>query len=87
MPSNNWDPILWCSVNELELEPSTKCLLHAARISFLGELVQQTEKNLLRLPEFAESDLKQVKEALAQRCLELGAVLDFWPIPPIKSTG
>ncbi len=63
------------SVDELALSVrSTQCL-KAENIHRLGDLVQRTEADLLRTPNFGRKSLQEIKAALAERGLALATTL------------
>ena len=55
------------------------------RICYVGELVQKTESDLLRVKHFGRKSLKYVKEYLAQLGLQLGMkeIGEYW-VPPAE---
>jgi DNA-directed RNA polymerase alpha subunit len=48
-------------------------------IRYIGELVQKSEDELLRTPNFGRKSLNEIKEVLAEIGLGLGQVLPDWP--------
>ncbi len=58
------------------------CLANA-RVRYVGELVQFSEKDVLRSQNFGKKSLKVLKQLLAERNLTLGIKLDGW-VPPNK---
>ena len=69
------------SVNELGLTVKTTNVLKAAKILRIGDLVQRTEAELLKLPSLDERALIEIKSKLADRELSLGMRLENWPSP------
>lgn len=66
-------------VAELELSVrSGNCLL-TDNIVYIGDLVQKTENDLLRTPNFGRKSLNEIKEVLANMGLELGMKIEGWP--------
>jgi hypothetical protein len=63
------------SVDELELSVRTANALQHAGITTIGQLVQRTESEMLKLKSFGRSSLKEVKEILAEMGLQLGMKL------------
>ena len=55
--------------------------------SYIGELVQKTEAEMLKTKNFGRKSLKEIKEILAEMGLSLGMKLDDWPGdgPPKKA--
>jgi DNA-directed RNA polymerase alpha subunit len=58
-------------IDDLGLPLRARNCLANERIEFVGELMQQTEADLMRLPNFGRKSLDAVKEALAQCGLRL----------------
>jgi hypothetical protein len=56
--------------------------LKSEDIYYLGDLVQKTEAELLKVPNLGKKSLKEIKEALGEHGLELGMYLEKWPPPP-----
>jgi Bacterial RNA polymerase, alpha chain C terminal domain len=66
-------------IDELELSVrSTNCLKNDG-INYVGELVQKSEADMLRTPNFGRKSLNEIKELLAQSGLHLGMDLSRWP--------
>ena len=72
---------LFRSVDELELSVRSANCLQNANISYIGELVQRTEAEMLKTKNFGRKSLKEIKEILAEMGLSLGMKLDSW-VPP-----
>ena len=60
------------SISELELSVRSANCLKVARIRTIGELVQKTEVEMLKYPNFGKKSLAEVKEILAEMGLSLG---------------
>lgn len=76
-------PFLLRPVDDLDLTPRPSNCLKAKSIVLIGDLVQYTEDDLLRIPNFGLNSLRQVKRVLAELCgLSLGMKLENWP--PVK---
>jgi DNA-directed RNA polymerase subunit alpha len=45
----------------------------------VGDLVQQTENDLLKIKNFGRKSLKEVKEVVEDLGFELGTEVDNWP--------
>lgn len=60
------------SVNELELSVRAVKCLNSAGIETIGELVQKTEKDLLRIRSFGRTGLREIKRKLADIGLSIG---------------
>lgn len=72
------------TVEELELSVRASNCLHNANITYIGELVQRTEQEMLRTKNFGRKSLKEIKEILAEMGLSLGMKLDNWPPKELK---
>jgi DNA-directed RNA polymerase subunit alpha len=59
-------------VGELELSVRSANCLRNENITCVGELVQKTEAELLRCPNFGRVSLNEIKEVLAEMGLRLG---------------
>jgi len=66
-------------VDDLELSVRSANCLKNDGIVFVGELVQKSEAELLRTPNFGRKSLVEIKELLAQSRLHLGMDLSAWP--------
>jgi DNA-directed RNA polymerase subunit alpha len=76
---------LFKSVEEFELSVRSANCLQNANISYIGELVQKTEADLLKTKNFGRKSLKEIKDKLSELGLALGmpvanwnAMLDRW---------
>ena len=72
------DPVLLRPVEHLELTVRSANCLKAANIRFLGDLVQYSESELMRIPNLGRKSLNEIKTVLAERTLSLGVKLDNW---------
>jgi len=66
-------------VDELELSVRSANCLKNDNIVYIGDLVQKTEAEMLRTPNFGRKSLNEIKEVLAQMELRLGMDLPGWP--------
>ncbi|BBI91530.1 RNA polymerase, alpha subunit [Serratia symbiotica str. Tucson] len=74
-----FDPILLCPVDDLELTVRSANCLKAEAIHYIGDLVQRTEVELLKTPNLGKKSLTEIKDVLASRGLSLGMRLENWP--------
>jgi hypothetical protein len=73
------NPILLTRLNDVQLSIRTSNGLRNDNIIYLGELVQKTEEELLRTPNFGRKSLNEIKEELSSKGLQLGTRLENWP--------
>lgn len=66
-------------VDELELSVRSANCLKNDNIVYIGDLVQKTEAEMLRTPNFGRKSLNEIKEVLEQMDLRLGMELPAWP--------
>lgn len=66
-------------VEELELSVRSANCLKNDNVVYIGDLVQKTEAEMLRTPNFGRKSLNEIKEVLAQMGLSLGADIAEWP--------
>jgi DNA-directed RNA polymerase subunit alpha len=70
---------LYRTVDELELSVRSANCLKNANITYIGELVQKSEAEMLKTKNFGRKSLNEIKEILADMDLELGLKLRNWP--------
>jgi len=75
-----FEPVFLTSVDELELSMRSANCLKNDDIVYIGDLVQKTEGEMMRLPTFGRKSLWEIKEVLAQNGLHLGMEVPGWPI-------
>jgi hypothetical protein len=66
-------------IDKLELSIRTANCLKNDNIVYIGDLVQKTEAEMLRTPNFGRRSLNEIKEVLALRGLHLGSAVPGWP--------
>ncbi len=66
-------------VDELELSVRSANCLKNDNIIYIGDLVQKSEAEMLRTPNFGRKSLNEIKEVLAQMGLTLGMEVPGWP--------
>ena len=66
-------------VDELELSVRSANCLKNDNIVYIGDLVQKTEPEMLRTPNFGRKSLNEIKEVLKIMSLELGMDVEGWP--------
>jgi len=66
-------------VEELELSVRSANCLKNDEIIYIGDLVQKSESEMLRTPNFGRKSLNEIKEILTTMNLELGMKIEGWP--------
>ncbi len=66
-------------VDELELSVRSANCLKNDNIIYIGDLVQKSEGEMLRTPNFGRKSLNEIKEVLTQMGLTLGMQIPNWP--------
>ncbi len=66
-------------VDELELSVRSANCLKNDNIVYIGDLIQKSEGEMLRTPNFGRKSLNEIKEVLAQMGLHLGMEVPNWP--------
>ncbi len=66
-------------VDELELSVRSANCLKNDNIIYIGDLVQKTEAEMLRTPNFGRKSLNEIKEVLSAMNLALGMEVEGWP--------
>ena len=78
-PELEFNPALLKKVDELELSVRSANCLKNDNIVYIGDLIQKTEAEMLRTPNFGRKSLNEIKEVLAQMGLHLGMDAPSWP--------
>ena len=78
-PESSFNRNLLRKVDELELSVRSANCLKNDNIIYIGDLVQRTEPEMLRTPNFGRKSLNEIKEVLTQMGLSLGMELLDWP--------
>jgi DNA-directed RNA polymerase subunit alpha len=66
-------------VDELELSVRSANCLKNDNIVYIGDLVQKSEQEMLRTPNFGRKSLNEIKEVLSSMGLALGMTVTGWP--------
>ena len=74
-----FDPRLLKKVDELELSVLSANCLKNDNIVYIGDLIQKTEAEMLRTPNFGRKSLNEIKEVLSGMGLHLGMDVVDWP--------
>ena len=78
-PELEFNAALLKKVDELELSVRSANCLKNDNIVYIGDLIQKTEAEMLRTPNFGRKSLNEIKEVLAQMGLHLGMEVQNWP--------
>ncbi|QIV96597.1 DNA-directed RNA polymerase subunit alpha [Allofrancisella inopinata] len=73
---SNIDPILLKPIDDLELTVRSSNCLRAENIKYLGDLVQYSESQLMKIPNLGKKSLNEIKQILIDNNLSLGVVID-----------
>jgi len=74
-----FNPLLLKKVDELELSVRSANCLKNDNIVYIGDLIQKTEAEMLRTPNFGRKSLNEIKEVLSGMGLHLGMDVEDWP--------
>ena len=72
---------LYRTVEDLELSVRSANCLKNANITYIGELVQRTEAEMLKTKNFGRKSLNEIKQLLEEMELSLGMKIDEWEVP------
>jgi DNA-directed RNA polymerase subunit alpha len=78
-PDIPFNAALLKKVDELELSVRSANCLKNDNIVYIGDLIQKTEAEMLRTPNFGRKSLNEIKEVLASMGLHLGMEVPNWP--------
>src|SRR3569623_3785185 len=79
IPELAFNPAFLKKVDELELSVRSANCLKNDNIVYIGDLVQKTEAEMLRTPNFGRKSLNEIKAVLAEMGLHLGMEVPGWP--------
>ncbi|MBM3617153.1 MAG: DNA-directed RNA polymerase subunit alpha [Alphaproteobacteria bacterium] len=74
-----FSPYLLKKVEELELSVRSANCLKNDNIVYIGDLVQKTESEMLKTPNFGRKSLNEIKEVLGNMNLRFGMDVAGWP--------
>jgi DNA-directed RNA polymerase subunit alpha len=74
-----FSPYLLKKVDELELSVRSANCLKNDNIVYIGDLVQKTESEMLKTPNFGRKSLNEIKDVLANMGLKFGMDVSEWP--------
>lgn len=73
------NPILLSSIDDLEITTKTANILKRENTFYIGDLIQRTGIELLKIPSINEDILFEINQMLARKGLFLGMQLENWP--------
>ena len=79
IPDLAFNPAFLKKVDELELSVRSANCLKNDNIVYIGDLVQKSEAEMLRTPNFGRKSLNEIKEVLSSMGLRLGMDIPGWP--------
>ncbi len=79
-------PILMRPIEDLKLTVRSTHCMRGYSIRYIGELVQLTDIELLRIPNLGKKSLQEIKDSLATQGLSLGTKLENWLPPVLEET-
>lgn len=69
---------LFKKIDSLELTVRSANCLKSENIFYIGDLIQKTEIELLKMPNFGKKSLTEIKNILLKKGLNLGSKIDNW---------
>jgi len=84
IPESRFNPAFLKKVDELELSVRSANCLKNDNIVYIGDLVQKSEAEMLRTPNFGPQVAERDQEVLAQMGLHLGMEVPGWPPENIR---
>lgn len=75
----SFDKCLLYKIEDLELSVRSQNCLKCEDIVYVGDLVQKTEVEMLKTPNFGKKSLNEIKQVLANMGLGLGMEVVNWP--------
>lgn len=79
-----FSPHLLKKVDELELSVRSANCLKNDNVVYIGDLVQKTESEMLKTPNFGRKSLNEIKEVLGNMGLKFGMDVAEWPPEDIE---
>lgn len=73
------DPILLQPIDDLDISVRVANVLRSENIYYIGDLIQRTEVELLKLPKIDKMHIKEIRTALDNKGLSMGMELMNWP--------
>lgn len=79
-----FNPSLLLKIDELELSVRSMNCLKNDNIVYIGDLVQRSEADMLKTPNFGRKSLNEIREVLQKLNLNLGMSIPGWPPESIE---
>ncbi|AXA33035.1 MULTISPECIES: DNA-directed RNA polymerase subunit alpha [Francisella] len=76
LADSNIDPMLLKPIDDLELTVRSSNCLRAENIKYLGDLVQYSESQLMKIPNLGKKSLTEIKQILIDNSLTLGVQIE-----------
>lgn len=83
---DKYKDILLAPVNELPFTIRTSNCLAAENIVHIGDLVQRSDKELLRITNLGKKSLQEIEETLAEYNLKLEMKVKDWPPEELEAS-
>jgi len=80
------NPVLLKKIDEIELSVRSYNCLKTENINLIGDLVQRSEAEMLKLPNFGRKSLNELKDNLKTMGLSFGMQVDNWPPVDVKDS-
>ena len=80
-----WDPNILRRIEDMELSVRSMNCLKNDNIKYIGDLVQRTENEMMKTPNFGRKSLNEIKSVLKSMGLSFGMVLLGWPPQDIEA--
>ncbi|MGL9732427.1 MAG: DNA-directed RNA polymerase subunit alpha [Wolbachia sp.] len=74
-----YEPVLLRKINEIELSVRSHDCLKNENITYIGDLIQRTESEILRTANFGRKSLNEIQAVLNNFSLSLGMDVPNWP--------
>lgn len=80
-----FNPVLLKKVDELELSVRSQNCLKNDNIIYIGDLVNKTESEMLKTPNFGRKSLNEIKDILTGYGLKFGMKIEGWPPEDVET--
>lgn len=84
--NNEINPNLLKKIDEMELSVRSYNCLKTENINLIGDLVQKSEAEMLKLTNFGRKSLNELKDNLKTLGLSFGMEIEGWPASEVKET-